>query len=456
MKAQTWWVAAASLLLSVSAYATSPNDVPPPGASVSGVFRTRYAHLKNAFRAKQSGDDRGLSLRANARLAWRWRSLFAATELMDARLYLTDGDTPLNGGLINPVALLQAHGGVVFDDPFGLGGSACARFGRMTMDVGSRRLIARNRFRNTINAFTGLDVGWTEADRRFRVFMTLPVRRRPTAPDALAAHRIEYDTEGFDTLFTGFLYGAPLGGEGVRIMAEVYVFGLYERDTPASRTRNRRLVTPGFRVVRASKKQVVDFELEAAFQAGRSRASTSDLDTDDLDHFAVFGHASVGYSPGWLARPRLLVQYDYASGDSDPDDTTNGRFDRLFGAQRFEYGPTGLYGALGRSNSQAVGVRIQVRLGDRLQACVGYRAAWLAARKDAWPSAEVRDPSGESGTFLGHQLEGRLRWKVLPPHVSAEVGFAHLWRGEFARTAPNRSMNGNPTYLYTQLTFFAP
>ena len=85
-----------------------------------------------------------------------WLSLEA--EFQDSRAYLEDDNTPVGTGLVNTAELLRAYLDLSFDGPFG--GAHELQLGRLTMDIGSRRLVARNRFRNTSNAFTGVDWRW--------------------------------------------------------------------------------------------------------------------------------------------------------------------------------------------------------------------------------------------------------------------------------------------------------
>jgi hypothetical protein len=75
-------------------------------------------------------------------------------------------------------------------------------------------------------------------------------------------------------------------------------------------------------------------------------------------------HAWAGYTfnTAWL--PRVSFQYDQASGDS-ANPATFTRFDTLFGARRWEFGPTSLYGAVQRSNLISPGVRLHVALTRR-------------------------------------------------------------------------------------------
>jgi len=48
----------------------------------------------------------------------------------------------------------------------------------------------------------------------------------------------------------------------------------------------------------------------------------------------------------------------------------------------------------------------------------------------------VRDPSGNSGSFIGHQLEARVHWDVPPGNVRLEAGGAYLLAESSSRTHP--------------------
>lgn len=148
--------------------------------------------------------------------------------------------------------------------------------------------------------------------------------------------------------------------------------------------------------------------------------------------------------------PRLVLQYDYASGDTDPNDTDNSRFDTLFGARRFKFGPTGIYGPFDRGNINSPGFRIEAKPSMNLVGFIGYRAAWLASRKDELTTGEIRDECGASGRFLGHQLEGRLRYKLFSGSFENEIGGAYLFKGAFLRNAPDTPSSTNVIYFYMQ------
>ena len=202
------------------------------------------------------------------------------------------------------------------------------------------------------------------------------------------------------------------------------------------------------RLSRAPAKGAWSFDVESVAQVGKTRASTDPADTTDLDHRAYLQHAEVGYTFDRSWAPTVAVLYDYASGDDRPDDDESNRFDTLFGARRFEYGPTGIYGVFARSNVQSPGYRLTAKPASGVDVMVAHRLYWLASASDAWTTSGVRDPSGEAGSFVGQQLEARLRWEVVPGNLRLEVGGAHLFAGGFFDDAPNATGQGDPTYGY--------
>jgi hypothetical protein len=152
----------------------------------------------------------------------------------------------------------------------------------------------------------------------------------------------------------------------------------------------------------------MDFEVEAAYQYGRSLGSSLGEESRSLDHRAHFEHIEIGYSFAGLWMPRLAAQLDYASGDRNPGDDQNNRFDSLYGSRGFDFGPTGIYGAFARSNLISPGYRVSVNPAPDVELMVAHRYFRLASKTDAWTSGGWQDLNGESGNDLGHQVEARV------------------------------------------------
>src|SRR5690606_1151621 len=124
--------------------------------------------------------------------------------------------------------------------------------------------------------------------------------------------------------------------------------------------RNRRLYTPGFRLLRAPAAGALDFEIEGASQFGEIRQTASPA-SPDLDVDAQTLHADIGYTFDAAWSPRLEFGYDYASGEEDATDGEWNRFDALFGPRRGDWGPSGIYGPLSRVNISSPNVRVEFK-----------------------------------------------------------------------------------------------
>ncbi len=422
----------------------------PEWLSITGEHLTRYETLNSQFRANSTGSDQILSWRTLVQTEVHFNKNFRIkAELQDGRAELADEGSRMNDSIVNTVELLQAHISWSTEDLFATGSTSELRGGRLTMDIGNRRLVARHRFRNTIQAYTGLDWKWTAKEgNQVRAFFTLPVDRKPKDIPSLLDNEVEFDEETTHQILWGIWYTHPQLPGGNK--GEIFVVGLHEDDGSEFATRNRELYTPGFRFYRPAKKGDFDFELQSVLQFGTSRATTASSDTNDLDHLAHFHHVEAGYSFDAQWSPRFLIEYDYASGDDDLNDGTSDGFDPLFGPNVADFGPTSIHTAFVRSNLNSPGVRLQVRPDKNLYAYLSYRAYWLASATDSWAGASgLRDASGNSGRFLGHQLFLRVQWQLFP-NIKLDSGVAYRMDGDFQDTAPNSPREGNTVYSYIQ------
>ncbi len=429
------------------------SGVLPGWLSLAVQHRTRYETLNSQFRSGTTGSDQALSLRTLAQATVRLHPSFKIQlELQDSRAELADTGTAMTSSIVNAAELLEANLQWLAKGLFQEDSRSLLRGGRLTMDIGKRRLVSRNRFRNTINAFTGVDWIWTANDgNQIRMFFTLPVTRLPFDRASLLENKVKFDKETTDRIFWGIFHANPYLPWGTK--GEFYIFGLHEDDAPDFLTRNRQLYTPGFRLYRPPQKSRIDYEWESILQFGTSRATTVATDTRDLDHFAHFHHAEVGYSFSAPWSPRLVLAYDYASGDADPNDGSQGRFDPLFGATVFDYGPTSIHRPFIRSNITGPGVIFSIHPHRLVSTYIHYRAFWLASKRDIWAgNSGLQDPSGSSGSFLGQQWFVRAKWQVLA-NMRLEGGVAYRIDGDFQKTAPNSPRGGNTIYSYIQTTF---
>ncbi len=434
-------------------FTLNKNGFLPSWLSLSLQNRTRYETLIHPFRSGARGSDQVLSLRTLIQATLHLNSIFRIQlEFQDSRAELADSGTPINTSIVNSVELLEANLQLYSNDLFQIGSHSFLRGGRLTMDVGKRRLVARNRFRNTKNAFTGLDGIWqSKSGNQFRIFITLPVNRKPHSQNRLLNNDVSFDSESFDRILWGLFISSsnlPFNHKG-----EIYLIGYHEDDSQYVATPNRKLYSSGFRIYHPKQKGQLDYEWESILQFGKSRATNSKIDTLDLNHFAHFHHLEIGFSFHCKWSPRLILAYDYASGDSNPNDKKNGKFDTLFGASVFDFGPTSIHQAFIRSNIHGPGIKFTVKPISQLTAYFHYRVFWLASKTDLWSgNSGLQDSTGNSGSFLGHQIFIRGRWQIMG-NAQLEGGTVYRIDGDFQKMAPLAPRLGNTLYSYISIAF---
>jgi len=120
--------------------------------------------------------------------------------------------------------------------------------------------------------------------------------------------------------------------------------------------------------------------------------------------------------------------------------------------RRADLAPAGLYNAVGRANISTPGARLEIAPSSRWDVFVTYRALWLAERTDGFSTTNVRDASGRSGNFAGHQIDSRVRWWVRPAKLRLELDGVVLAKGRFLEDAPNAPPGGTTAYGAINLT----
>ena len=171
-------ISATALIAAVAqpAWAQQPParaEAPPPddGLAFSGSIRLRYEAIDGQARAGFNTSDELVNLRTNILAEYRKGVVRVGVELFDSRVWGDDAGTPVTTNEVNVLEPVQAYVAANFDGAFGRGTKLTLTAGRMMLNLGSRRLVAADDYRNTTNGYTGLraDIaapqGWKEIGR---------------------------------------------------------------------------------------------------------------------------------------------------------------------------------------------------------------------------------------------------------------------------------------------------
>ncbi len=198
-----------------------------------------------------------------------------------------------------------------------------------------------------------------------------------------------------------------------------------------------------------------DYGVEAAYQFGRFEAS---MTTPSQTQEAYAVHLVGGHTWSETAlSPRLGVEYNYGSGDSNPKDGHHGTFDNLFPSQH------GLYGIMdffSLQNIHDVRLSSSVKLLKPLTVSLDGHAFWLATTDDYFYQANgvARTTGGFGihpgyGSFVGEELDLTATLAVTS-YAFVQGGYAHFFAGDYVRESlAGHGGQADADYVYAQLTF---
>ncbi len=148
--------------------------------NLSATVRGRYEVLDGQVRPGFNAKDDVFSLRTALLAQYEAGNVSFGSELYDSRVYGGELGSAISTNDVNALELVQAYVSAKAGNPFGTDTSAALQVGRFTLNLGSRRLVAADDYRNTTNGYTGLRADlMLRGDVAATLIYTLPQQRRP-------------------------------------------------------------------------------------------------------------------------------------------------------------------------------------------------------------------------------------------------------------------------------------
>lgn len=177
-----------------------------------------------------------------------------------------------------------------------------------------------------------------------------------------------------------------------------------------------------------------------------------------LQHNALAYSLELGYTFDHDWKPRASLYYGYGTGDKNPNRNAssgrNERFDAFYGFNQ----PWSRNDYFSWDNIHAPKLRLELNPHKDVRIDTGYNAYWLESETDAWSRANLRDLTGKSGSFLGHEFDIRMR-HTLNPYVEWSLSYARFTPGDFTKAlakanGPFTTEPGNFFYFEVSLNAF--
>ncbi|MEO6992547.1 MAG: alginate export family protein [Lacunisphaera sp.] len=343
--------------------------------------------------------------------------------------------------------------------------------GRQSLAFGDERLVGPGDWGNLMRAFDGAKVIWNLVPGKTTVtfFATETVH----IGEETGGNGWKFNNSGRGDLFSGAYLSHKLTPKDT---LETYVFWRNKSNNgPIYTTTNTSIpvaarttapydigqdvVTFGARFVRGPKPGAFDHEYEAAYQAGNvDRQTLTNTgpyggNRAKLDQAAWAIHGLLGYTPDNVAwKPRLSVEYNVASGDTNRADGKNGSFMGMFPSNHKFYGTMDAF-AWKNIREAVASVRFVPVAKTTLR--IDYHRFSLYTDEDAWYRANgvatvrpLNAAAQSAPTRVGDEIDINGSWTPRP-WAAIDIGYAHFLSGAYLSATGARS---DADFFYLQTT----
>jgi hypothetical protein len=332
--------------------------------------------------------------------------------------------------------------------------------GRQAITYGDSRLVADSRWGNFGRTFDAVRLRYEEPKFWVEGFAMRPVQ--------IKRHEFD-DSDSADNFF-----GVYASTTAIPIQTtDFYVFYRDKSDNqPDLDPTNRidpqgtwngpaaRFATFGARV--KSKPDALhgwDYTAEVAYENGDLYQSTLDSTRFNLSAFAA--HVSGGYTfENTFGTPRVGLEYDFASGDDNPNDRDSQSFQNLFPSNHEKYG---FMDEFSWRNIHDARFQLNFKPIKKLDLEADYHAFWLANTDDFWyrsngySTLRTKTPDGRdvrtigAGNFAGQEIDLTATYE-LTKNLKVQTGYSHFFAGDYlVDTGPHS--DADFAYVMTTLSF---
>jgi hypothetical protein len=330
--------------------------------------------------------------------------------------------------------------------------------GRQAISYGDSRLVADSRWGNFGRTFDALRLRFEESNFWVEGFAMRPVQ--------IKRHEFD-DSDAADNFFGIYASTTAIPFQ----TTDAYVFYRDKSDNqPDLDPTNKidpqgtwngpaaRFATIGARI--KSKPDALngwDYAAEAAYETGDLWQSTRSSQRFYLSAFAA--HISGGYTAKQLPwTPRVGLEYDYASGDHNPDDNDSESFQNLFPSNHEKYG---FMDEFSWRNIHDARFQLNVKPIKKLDLEFDYHAFWLADTHDFWyrsngiSTLRTRTPDGRdvrkigARSFAGQEIDLTATYEVTK-NVKVQGGYSHFFAGDYL---VDTGAHSDADFFYLMTTF---
>lgn len=221
--------------------------------------------------------------------------------------------------------------------------------------------------------------------------------------------------------------------------------------TPSGGVTSRDVYTLGVRFKSAPKAYGAwDYEGELAGQFGNFAMTAAG---ESLDHLAFATHVAGGYTfADTYGQPRLGLEYNFASGDSDPNDGEHNTFENLFPTNHKFYGYMDFFSWQNMHNAR---LTASVKPHGKVTLTADYHAFWLADSEDYFyqvngaPRRGAYGINADAGNYVGSEIDLVATWAATR-FASFQGGYGHFFAGDYVKDSLGSGRTSDADFVYVQ------